>query len=210
MPDDEPLFSLDDYVPPGGGLPEHLKGKSAEEVAQYYSGQLKVTADKAEAKIAAAPPKKDQTPAPPVRTLTEADVAPALGTMIASAKMVAKASLDAEGQHLFDRFASDISNIMSAGFKGVALADAQNWIFAYNQVLGSKATVLMKEAKDAEVARRTAETTSPGPAAEPKDITLTPVQEIVAEGLGIGKAGYIEGIKTLAKDAWPITFSNRP
>jgi hypothetical protein len=207
--DDDPLFDLNDYVPPGGGLPEHLKGKSAEEVAQYYSGQLKVTAEKADAKIASAPPKKSETPKGPV-PLTDADVAPAMGTMIQSAKMVAKASLDSDGQKLWDRFGKDVSDIMAAGFKGVQLADAQNWIFAYNQVLGSKATLLMKESREAEVARRTAETTTPGPHEEPKDIVLDAVQTTVAEGLGIGKAGYTEGIKIMREDRWPLTFSNRP
>lgn len=204
---DEPLFSLDDYVPAGGGLPEHLKGKSAEEVAQYYSSQLVAVDDKVKARPPTkdTPPKKD-TP----RTLTESDVAPAMGTMIASAKMVAKASLDGDQQKLFDRFLKEINDIMNAGFRGVQLADAQNWIFAFNQVLGSKTSLLMKESRDAEITRRTAESSSGGPTQEPVEITLDPQQIEVAQNLGIGVEGYKAGIKTMREDSWPLTFSNRP
>lgn len=208
MPDenDDPLFSLDDYVPAGGSLPDHLKGKSAEEVAQYYSDQLRIVADK----VGEKPPKKETPSARTTTTpLTEADVAPALGTMIASAKMVAKASLDDDQQKLFARFAPEITNIMNAGFRGVQLADAQNWIFAFNQVLGSKSTLLMKEARDAEVSRRTAESSSGGTTVEEKEVELTGVQTSVADSLGIGKDGYKQGLKIMREDKWPLTFSNR-
>ena len=204
MPDD--AFDLNDFVPPGGGLPEHLKGKSAEEVAQYYSALLqsaKPPVAKPPAAPAAQPP---VAPAP----LTAKDVAPAMGTMIASAKMVAKASMDEEGQKLWDRFISDVENVMKAGFRGVQLADAQNWIFAYNQVLGSKASLLMKESREAEVTRRTAETSRAAHQAPPEEITLEPIHEELAAGLGLSKDQFKSGIETMRKDKWPLTFSNRP
>jgi hypothetical protein len=210
--EDDPLFDMNDYVPPGGGLPEHLKGKSAEEVAAYYSGQLRATSEKVKDRQQQ---DDDQPPTPPKRQdpapkpLTDADVAPALGTMIQSAKMVAKASLDDEGQKLFQRFKDEIEAIMKAGFRGVQLADAQNWLFAFNQVLGTKTTLLMKESREAEINRRTSESASPSAHEEVKDRELSPVELVVAQGLDIGAEGYKEGLKIMATDKWPLTFSNR-
>lgn len=209
MPDDNNLFDLDDYVPPGGGLPDHLRGKSAEEVAQYYSGVLRTANERATPQPPVAPPAR--TPAPTTPTpLTEADVAPAMGTMIQSAKMVARAGLDQEGQRLWDRFAPDVENIMKAGFRGIQLADAQNWVFAYNQVLGSKAGLLMKETREAEQSRRTAESSSAAAATPPAEITLEPIHEELAHGLGLSKDDFKNGIKVMREDKWPFTFSNRP
>lgn len=207
MADDDPLFNMDDYVAPGGGLPAHLKGKTSEEVAEYYSAQLRLTSEKVNDRVQNPPLKKEQQP-PTNQPLTEKDVAPAMGTMIASAKMVAKASLDVEGQTLFARFLKDIETVMSAGFRGVQLADAQNWIFAYNQVVGSKAQLLMKESREAEVTRRTAETSS-SQAPEEEAIELTAVQSSIGELLGIGAEGYKKGIQHLRRDEWPLTFDNR-
>lgn len=205
--DDEPLFNLDDYVPPGGGLPEHLKGKSAEEIAQHYSNLLKEGEVKVQERKAA-PPKKEnsQERQPQNRTLTESDVAPAMGTMIQSAKMVAKASLDSDQQKLFDRFLKDISNVMELGFRGVQLADAQNWIFAFNQVLGSKTHILMKESR--EEAKRTSESSSAPPHEPEKEIELTPLEVELASGLNLGSEGFKSGKKIMNTDAWPLTFSN--
>src|SRR5437016_3353135 len=99
--DDEPLFSLDDYVSPGSSLPEHLKGKTPEQVAEYYSAQLRLSSEKAEERLRVQPLTRETPPKEtPPKALTEADVLHALGTMIASAKIVAKSSLDAEGQRL--------------------------------------------------------------------------------------------------------------
>lgn len=205
-------FSLDDFVPPGGGLPDHLKGKSAEEVAQYYSGLLRVEVEKGKNRppTPTPPPPPPNQPPPQPQVLTEADVAPALGTMVASARLVAKSTLDVEGQKLWDRFLPDVENIMKAGFKGVQLADAQNWLFAYNQVLGSKTSLLMKEAREAEVSRRTAETSSGAHAPAPAEITLEPIHEELAEGLNMSKDDFKNGIKIMREDKWPLTFSNRP
>lgn len=197
---DDNLFDLDDFVPAGGTVPEHLKGKSADEVAQYYSSILQAHKDK---------PPVPPTPPPKDQPLTAADVAPAMGTMIASAKMVAKASLDGEAQKLWDRFFTDTENVMKAGFRGVQLADAQNWIFAFNQVMGSKATTLMKESRDAEVARRTAESSSTGSTPPPAEITLEPIHEELAEGLLLSKDQFKHGIELQRTNKWPLTFDNR-
>jgi hypothetical protein len=209
MPDNNDIFDLEDFVPAGGGLPEHLKGKSAEEVAQYYSGLMRI-ANERQATQPPTPPARTPPAQPPAQPapLTEADVAPALGTMIQSAKMVAKASLDEEGRKLWDRFAGEVENIMKAGFKGIQLADGQNWIFAYNQVLGAKAGQLMKESREAEVARRTAETSSAAHEAPPSEITLEPIHEELARGLNLSKDDFKNGIKIMREDKWPMTFSN--
>lgn len=211
MPDSNDLFDLEDFVPAGGSLPEHLKGKSAEDVATYYSGLMRTAQEKVGAQPPAPPAQRPPAGQPPVEnpTLTAADVAPALGTMIQSAKMVGRASLDADSQKLWDRFSSEIETIMKSGFKGIQLADAQNWIFAYNQVLGSKSTLLMKEAREAEQNRRTAESSAAAHETPPQEITLTAEQKSLAENLNIGEAGFKNGIDIMAKDKWPLTFSNQ-
>lgn len=206
MADD--LFDLEDFVPAGGSLPSHLKGKSAEEVAQYYSGLMRVANDTHVAKPPVPPPTAPPTPETPT-PLTMEQVAPALGTMIQSAKMVARASLDSDGQKLWDRFGSEVEAIMKAGFKGIQLADGQNWIFAYNQVLGSKASLLMSEARTSEAARRTAESSSAAHDAPPMEITLDPIHEELAEGLNLSRDEFKNGIKIMREDKWPMTFSSR-
>ncbi|KKM72606.1 hypothetical protein LCGC14_1418850 [marine sediment metagenome] len=230
-----PIFNPNDRVtdpPVGGNLPEELKGKTPEQVAEWYRTRETNAAEKhrqdlERAKQAAVPP--PSAPAVPAAP-TEPDPAkwwsdPEKATREAVQKHgVSKeeyTKLAATAQrNLFEtakiitkdrnptrweRFGPDVEQIVKT-FEPHLQVDPTMWDMAMKYVLGMNSEKL--EAEAAHQATLPAEPVNPGAAAPGTPTPLPEGVEKVLTGLNISEDAYRKADARMKEGAWPQTMDN--
>lgn len=222
-----PLFSPEERVsqdPPVSALPENLKGKSPEEVAQFYQQRethLQLQLNEAQRRPAQ-PAVEPVRPVAPSSADFWSDPAKAVEAAIragapdrnefdrASAfvqtNMVEVAKLITHQKHSdFDKFSGEIQTLINRCDPWMR-ADFNTWETAYNYIRGSHVDQLVSDA----TARATmgAEPVNPSSVEPAKPRVVTAEEKYVCERLGISDDQYNTAVNNMAASRWPLTMSN--
>ena len=218
----EPLFERID----SDQMPDHLKGKSPEEVHAYWvERERQIRAEAASnppspspgAPPSASPsaPSPSQVPTP-AGTMTPGQTA----TLIAGAKMVA-----AVGKEHWQRFLPQTEGIM-AQMTPAQQMDANMWTTVYDKVVGMHVSELVKEARDAALRPPSMESSSPpSPPSAPRELTANELHVIdqlrragamamrkdaagVSHQVPFDADAYRSAEQRAKTGAWPLTFNN--
>lgn len=226
-----PLFSPEERVdPPKDGLPEELKGKSAEEVARYYQGKQKELQDRYTALENQPPPAPryeppaSPKPAEPAISSTEFWNNPVEATkrliaqqgvgreeferagsivqqnMIQTARLIAKDRFPD-----WARWEGEVMKIINAS-EAFQRANPTLWEMAYTHIKGLNVDKLVAEATAH--ARLPVEPVTPGGSLPVPKKDLTPAELRVAERLNMSPEAYLLAQERMDKGAWPQTLDN--
>lgn len=214
----EPLFErVDDNA-----MPEHLKGKSADEVHAYWverERQLKAEGGGNPPN----PPNPNNPPLPP----SPAPPAPPQGmtagqanTLIQGAKLLAS-----QAKEHWVRFLPQVEGIMGQ-MSGPQQMDANMWNTVYEKVVGMHMSELVKEAREAALRPPSMESSAPASVTSAPRVLTTAEAHVVeqlrragASAIRKDAAGkkqqvpfdaeaYIAADERRQSGAWPLTFNN--
>jgi len=231
-----PIFNTGDRVtdpPAGGNLPEELKGKTPEQVAEYYRTRETNAAEKhrqdleraRQAGVPAAPPVAPVAAPPaepdPAKWWSDPDKATKESvlkhgvskeeyTRMAGAAQrnlfeTAKIITKDHNPNDWQRFGPDVETIVKT-FEPHLQVDPAMWDMAMKYVLGINAPKL--EAEAAQKATMSAEPVNPGPGAPPTPEALPEGVEKVLTGLNISGERYLKAKAQMQEGKWPQTVDN--
>ncbi len=231
-----PIFNPNDRVndpPVGGNLPEELKGKTPEQIAEYYRTRETNAAEKhrqelERAKQAAIPPPiaPAVTPPPPAEpdparwwsdpekatreAVQKHGVSKDEYTRLAATAQrnlfeTAKIITKDHNSANWERFGPDVEQIVKT-FEPHLQVDPAMWDMAMKYVLGMNSEKLQAEA--AHQATLPAEPVNPGAAAPTTPGPLPEGVGKVLSGLGISEDKYREAKSRMEAGAWPQTMDN--